>query len=305
MSSGRERLSRGSSKWTQSTKDRSVPSRVLSGTAVTSRDFTDDSGARLARTIQAEIVPRLMLAHRDGTESPNGEAAYAATPPSIEDVSELARLIIAHDADLGRDYIEAMQMKGMSVESVFIDLLTPAARLLGALWADDRCTFTDVTIGLSRLQGLVDRLASAFCRESDTALLPGPRAALIEIPGEQHTFGLHLVREFFRREGWDVWGASSSHPRELVNLVQDEWVSLVGLTMSSAGTIDVASNMITEVRSASLNPNVFVLIGGPCVIEDPAIAQRVGADAAPADAREALKVARSHYDQMGSSRERH
>ena len=305
MSSGRERVSGVVKKWTLSAQDRSVPTRVHSGAAVSSGDFTDDSTARLARTIQAEIVPRLMLAHRDGPESPNGEAAYAASPPSIEDVSELARLIIAHDAELGADYIEAMRMKGMSVESVFIDLLTPAARLLGELWADDRCTFTDVTIGLSRLQRIVDELGSALCREVAQAPLPGPRAALIEVPGEQHTFGLHLVREFFRREGWDVWGASSSHPRELVSLVQDEWVSMVGLTMSSVRTADVASDMITEVRSASLNPNVFILIGGPCVIEDPAIAQRVGADAAPADAREALQVARRHYDQMGSSHERH
>ena len=246
-----------------------------------------------------------MLAHREGTESPSGELAYAVSPPSIEEVAELARLIIAHDANLGADYIEAMRMKGMSVESVFVGLLTPTARLLGEMWLQDECTFTDVTIGLSRLHRLVGDLGSAFAREYGYSKLPGPRAALLEVPGEQHTFGLHLVREFFRREGWDVWGSASGQPKELISLVQDEWINLVGFSMSSTQSAETLTTLIREVRDASLNPNLFVLVGGSCVIDDPKIADRVGADAGPVDAYEAMAVARQHLEHLGSSRERH
>ena len=305
MSSGRERVARFVRRWTKTGKRRSSPNGIVSEEAGSPRDFDTESTARLARTIQAEIVPRLMLAHRDGTEFPSGDLAYSATPPTHEEVAELARLIVANDPALGREYIEAMRVKGMPVETVFVALLAPAARLLGRRWAEDECTFTDVTIGLSRLHRIVDELASSFYREGGFGALPGPRAALVEVPGEQHTFGVHMLREFFRRDGWDVWGASSTSPNELINLVQDEWINLVGLSMSDPSQATTAADLIREIRDSSLNPGLFIMVGGPCVLEDSEMAKRTGADAAPIDAKEALALAREHFDQMGSSRERH
>ena len=306
MSGGRERVRLGK-QWRPGASSDTKVSPVLSDGPPPHKDFAGESGlpSGLARTIQAEIVPRLMLAHRGGTAAPSGEPAYAATPPSMEDIAELARLIIAHDSTLGLDYVEAMRMKGMSVESVFVDLLTPTARLLGELWMEDDCTFTDVTIGLSRLHRMVGDLSSAFSRELEFNPLPGPRAALIAAPGEQHTFGLHLVREFFRREGWDVWAAPTPHTNELVHLVQDEWINLVGVSMSGPESAPRVAELIRDVRAASLNPNLFILVGGACIIDDDKLAAKMGADAGPADAKEALALARSHFDQLGSSRERH
>ncbi|MEL7370564.1 MAG: cobalamin B12-binding domain-containing protein [Myxococcota bacterium] len=260
--------------------------------------------AGLARTIQAEIVPRLMLAHRDGTASPGGEPAYAATPPSADEIQEFGRLLIAQDAHLGFDYIEAMRAKGLSVESVFIDLMAPTARMLGDMWLQDLCTFTDVTIGLSRLHRLLNELSSSFIKEG-AGQLPGPRAALIAVPGEQHTFGLQLVRAYFQREGWDVWSVSAPDMASLCGLVREEWISLVGFSLSSADNADRVTAIIAEVRAASLNPNLFIIVGGLCVVDDPTLAQRLGADAGPVDAQQALNVAREHFEQLGSSRERH
>ena len=270
-------------------------------------DFLPDgtAAAGLARTIQAEIVPRLMLAYREGTSAPDGKPAYSVSPPTIEEVAELTRLLIAQDSRLGADYVEAMRMKGMALESVFVDLLSPAARLLGEMWFQDHCTFTDVTIGLSRLHRMVSELGSAFVREGEAARLPGPRAALVEVPGEQHTFGLQLVREFFRREGWDVWGPPAARVHEVTSLVQDEWINLVGFSISNSDSCDRLAGIIREIRSVSLNPNLFVLVGGACVAEDPGLAERVGADGGPSDVREAIALARKHIDQLGSSRERH
>ena len=41
-----------------------------------------------------------------------------------------------------------------------VDLLAPAARLLGEYWEDDRCDFVDVTMGLWRLQEVVHEIAA-------------------------------------------------------------------------------------------------------------------------------------------------
>lgn len=285
----------------------------------------------LERTIEAEIVPRLMLVHREGIDAISKEPTYALTPPSIDDVAELARLVVAHDESLARDYIEAMRAEGMEIDVVFLELIAPTARLLGDKWLRDECTFTAVTIGASRLHSLVRSLTaenrsepvpegniaagapgpdgSAVQRSAQKPNaaheVPGPRVALVEVPGEEHTLGLHIVREFFRRDGWDVWGAPALDVGELFRLVEDEWISVVGLSMSDAASIPQARKMIGRIRTASLNSQIFVMIGGVCVTEDPTVVGLVGADAGPVDAKEAVAIARSYVDNVGSSRQRH
>ncbi len=270
-------------------------------------DFRSDTGLNpgLARTIQAEIVPRLMLAHHEGISSPNGEPAYAVTPPGQDEVEELVRLIVRGDAALGAEYIEAMRVKGISVESVFMDLLTPVARLLGEMWLRDDCTFAEVTIGLTRLHTLVADLGSSLSPQIGISVLPSPRAAFVEAPGEQHTFGLQLIREFFRREGWDVWGGRTNDSQELLRLVQDEWINVVGISMSSVDLVADVTDLISSLRANSLNPSLMIMVGGACVMDEPQIAQKVKADAGPSGPKEALSIARSFFEQLSSSRERH
>ncbi len=311
MSGGRERFARSSYQLGKPTDEEPLVAVRCDGTPV---GDVGDSCQRetamppamppgLARTIQAEIVPRLMLAHRGGTATPSGEPAYSVTPPAFEEIEELARLVISHDTQLGGDYIDAMRMKGMSTESIFVDLLSPAARLLGDMWLRDDCSFADVTVGLSRLSHLVAELSAAFVPDGPVPRPPALRGALVEAPGEQHTFGLQLVREFFRRDGWDIWRGRSDHHRELINLVQDEWISLVGFSMSSRDSTEAVSDIIRQIRSASLNPGIFIMVGGACVADDRRIVEAVGADAGSSDVREAIAIARDHFEQVG--RERH
>ena len=309
MSSWRERAVQFGAIWRGAPdKETSTPpqSSVLNG-ATPHEDFrlepTVNDG--LARTIQAEIVPRLMLAHHEGISSPSGEPAYAVTPPGVDEVEELARLIIGRDPAVGWEYIEAMRVKGISVESVFLDLLTPVARMLGDMWLRDDCTFTDVTIGLSRLHTLVANLGPSLTVQVGIPSLPSPRAAFVEAPGEQHTFGLQLIREFFRTEGWDVWGGRANDSQELLRLVQDEWINVVGVSMSNVDLIPATKELVSDLRAASLNPNLLVMVGGSCVIDDPQVVQQVKADAGPSGPKEALAIARAYFDQLGSSHERH
>lgn len=74
----------------------------------------------------------------------------------------------------------------MPVESLYLDLLAPAARHLGELWCADACDFASVTLALGRLQKVMHQLSPAF--EGDVQHREhGRRALLVPVPGEQHT----------------------------------------------------------------------------------------------------------------------
>ena len=163
--------------------------------------------SQLARTIEHEIVPRLMLAHRAAAE-PLPIQADTAFAVSFDDVKQFAKLVLSHDEDAAFAEIHSLHARDISIDRIFLDLLAPTARYLGELWDDDLCTFTDVTVGLGRLQRVLREFSPALGRSVEHPAR-GRRVLLLPGPGEQHTFGLVMVSEFFRRAGWDVTGGAS------------------------------------------------------------------------------------------------
>ena len=60
--------------------------------------------------------------------------------------------MLFQEASAACAYVESLLARRVTPSAVYLDLLTPAARQLGAMWDEDRCDFTQVTVGLMRLQ---------------------------------------------------------------------------------------------------------------------------------------------------------
>ena len=247
--------------------------------------------ARLVRTIEGEIIPRLMLAHRSGA----GEAVSSPPGPaglSAQDVQAFSRLVLKKDLAEATAFVEARRARGSSLEALYLDLLAPAARYLGELWEADLCDFTEVTFGLWRLQQLVRELSPAFQHEAEYRG-HDRRALLLPAPGEQHSFGLFMVAEFLRRAGWDVWAGPEVSVEELLSIVRKEPFAVVGLSVSSEQRLEGLATTIHAIRRASRNRGVGVMVGGQIFKERPELVALVGADATALDGRQACLQAES------------
>jgi methanogenic corrinoid protein MtbC1 len=251
----------------------------------------DQRLARLTHAIESEVVPRLVLARRAAPIGSSGSSRDVWTP-SPEDVTELAGLVLAREAVVACSYVEAARARGASVEALYLDLLAPAARHLGELWTANLCGFAEVTVGLCRLHQMLRELSPAFQDEGGHQA-HGRRALLVPVPGDQHTFGLVMVAEFFRRAGWDVSSGSSMSKSELVGMVRNEWFAVVGFSASCDTRLDALASGIHAVRRASRNPAIGILVGGPVFIEHPELATLIGADATAVDGRQATFQAES------------
>jgi methanogenic corrinoid protein MtbC1 len=236
----------------------------------------------LTRTIEHEIVPRLILARNAVPD----QSAAVSPSPTADEVVELARLVMSNDPTEATSFLEAIQDRGTSLETVYLEMLAPAARHLGDLWAEDLCDFAQVTLGLWRLQQLMRELGNGIDhppvhRENNR------QALLVPVPGEQHTFGLSMVAEFFRRAGWTVWSEPLASSNDLVGIVRSEWFALVGFSVSCGSRMEALATSIRRVRRASRNPAVSIMVGGPAFLENPELAALVGADASAVDGRQA------------------
>lgn len=242
--------------------------------------------AQLARTIEAEIIPRLMLAHR--AVSPDllvDEALAGQRGP--KEVAEFCALVLNRDLRDAAAFVEDLLERGLSLSSIYLDLLAPTARRMGELWEADLCDFTEVTVGLGRLHQLLHELSPIF-RAEGRNWGNGRRALLVPVPGEQHTLGLFMVAEFFRRDGWEVWGEPAASRSALADMVRAEWFDLVGLSAGTDCQLDLVASAILAVRRASRNRSIGVLVGGPVFIAHPEYVVQVGADAMATDAHEAV-----------------
>lgn len=247
----------------------------------------------LLRAIEAQIIPRLVLAHRPSpAPSPAGcEEPGESARPSAAEVTEFSTVVLRGDLDGAAVFLRRLQTRGVSTESLYLDLLSPAARHFGQLWETERSDFVEVTLALHRLQKLAHDLSEDFVASGDAGAPAGPRALCVALPGEQHVFGAQLVGEFLRRARWDVWDAPGAAETDIIDLAEREWFTLVGISISSAGQFDALAALIRQLRRVSLNPDVRVMVGGRPFEEHPERASLVGADATARDGRDAVAKA--------------
>lgn len=248
----------------------------------------------LARIVEGEIIPRLMLVHQSTSRFSAPGNSIRLGPETTEKFA-LYTLSSGHDSLLA--IVGNLLQQGVSMESIYLDLLAPAARRLGEFWNNDEVSFADVTIALGRLQQVVREL-SLHGPNEDGAAPHGRSALFAPAPGEQHTFGLVIIEEFFRRSGWRTWTEMSGAQTEVIGAVQAHHFDIFGMTVSSDAYLDQISPLIMSVRRVSRNRDINVMVGGLLFVEKPELAAKVGADGTAADAREAVLKAEGAVRQL-------
>lgn len=240
---------------------------------------------RLARAIEAQVVPRLLLS-RVTTKAQADFALLAGVGPSEAEVLALATFLLIDDLVGAEAQIDLVLQRGVSHEQLLLDLLAPTARLLGQWWDEDVCDFGTVTLGLLRLR----QMLRAHTPPSEAAAqLRDPRRRILVTspPDEQHSFGRDMLAGFFRRAGWDVWDSPPQAIADMAALVRREWFAVIGISASSNDRIDQIASAIRAVRHASRNGEIGVMVGGPLFVAHPEYVALVGADATAADGKQA------------------
>jgi len=210
----------------------------------------------LLETVQSEIIPRLLLSHRD--DAVVGTTCESRGLPTNDEIDEFAHLAVAQDIPTALARIQTYCTDGLSLEAILVHLIAPTARLLGDQWLSDERLFTEVTLGLGALQQLVFILGP---RVADVPSNDG-FVLLTAAPGEQHTLGLYIAGEFIRKAGYGVLVAPTMPSAELLEFVASESVGAVGFTVSNTHLLKPLASLIALVRRSSRNRRLEIVVGG-------------------------------------------
>lgn len=275
---------RYSEEWASEPVPQGIPPGIadLLRTATPQPAHEDMRSVLLAKAVEYEIIPRLMLAHRVPEEcAAHPLTAFERVTP--QDVAVFAELILHEDDQTVRDCVLALRDRGVPTEAIFLDLLSPVARHLGEMWERDLCSFTEVTVGLGRLQKVLRENSAAFGQFQQTdSSEPGRRILLMPCPGEQHTFGLSLVAELFHRAGWEVVTCFLATDAAAV-MVKKDWYDVVGFSLGSESGVNRLKAAMALVREVSQNPHVSIIAGGPVFLLHPEFGEQIQADAVITD----------------------
>ncbi|MEG3177855.1 cobalamin B12-binding domain-containing protein [Sphingomonas sp. RB3P16] len=247
-----------------------------------------DPARSLNQLIEREIIPRLLVAHGAGPHPPLQIASSDGV--SAAEVAAFAPLTLQVEADELLDHVETLIARGVSLETVLVDLLAPAARMLGHFWEDDRCDFVDVTMGLWRLQEVVHELSGRATHDAHR-LGQARRALFASLDGDQHSFGTVVVDELFCANGWATDRLDQATTADLLERVRDQWFDLAGLTITLDYHIAPLPSIVRAIRASSRNPQIRVMVGGRALSSDAGLAAASGADGTAPDARVAVRVA--------------
>lgn len=255
-----------------------------------------DRSPLLARTIEGEIVPRLMMTFSvlPSPLAPPEERTPSGLFESGEDrVGELIQLLLNHDAHVSVEYLQALRSQGATLRDMYLSLLAPAARELGTMWESDSVNFAEVTIGVSRLHQILLQFSPLFCAHAAETNTQGHTAAIFALPGEMHTFGIFMVVEFFRRAGWTVYSGTLGQDADVSELLRTHDVDVLGISVSAERHLDELTDRIRALRKASRNPEIKVVVGGQVFAHNPHLVKKVGGDGFAEDGQAAVDLAQS------------
>jgi len=257
--------------------------------------------AQLLSAVENELIPRLLVSHSAELERSPVTPLEAESPPhgpwaSHSEVARFAGLSAAGEETALREHVSALLSRGVGLDAIYLHLFAPAARHLGEQWVRDEVSFVDVQFGLCALHRIVCECGPIGFRQEPRG---EPRSILLSVaPGDQHTFGVTLAAEFFRRHGWQVSNLAGLETGFVLERVASTSYTAVGFSLHNENCFAALADEIVKVRERTCNSDMLVLVGGDYFARNPATVVEVGADLSASDAHRAVFAAEKALDSM-------
>jgi len=216
-------------------------------------------------------------------------------------VEALAKACL-YQQSLAVGQVQALCAECFPLEEIYLDGLVPAARLLGEWWSSDQIDFTEVTFGIRCLQQILYEFSPQFMRQTDCKN-NGYRAIFFTTPQSQHSFGIVLLAEFFRRDGREVSNVVIKSDSDVISEMSRQWFDIAGFSVCSDRGIAQLKQLILDARMASANPRTQFMLGGPMAELNPGLLVTLGADLLGGDARDSQRLAFQQVKKLQSANE--
>ena len=246
--------------------------------------------APLSLALKDLVIPKLLQVA--GSEQ-------SGSPLAEQQSQLLARTCLSSPPQEIESCVLNMLGQDLGLEALFLHTIPSAARRFHDMWAADEIDFVAVTQASYRLQELVYNLSAEF-------VLGGPQcgglsnysALLVNTPQSQHSLGLLILSQYFKRYGWQICGDTTWREPDMLITVQSCSIDLLGISVSDERQLGYLKKLIATLRKKSLNPDLLVMVGGSLLGTQPHLAQWLDADFSCLQADDAQLTAIRRVDEV-------
>ncbi len=193
--------------------------------------------------------------------------------------------MLAGDVSGAWAVIEAALASGADPAGIYVDVLAPALGEVGEGWARGELSIEDEHIASSVAGRLIGRLGSKFTRRGR------PRGTVVTAmpAGERHGFGVAMLADILRGEGYEVLDLGPDTPASalVAALQRVDQPAAVCISIATDEARVAASEMVKAAKGCL--PGTPVLAGGRGV-PDRATAVHLGADDWASDPRGVIEI---------------
>ncbi|WP_136645718.1 B12-binding domain-containing protein [Tabrizicola sp. YIM 78059] len=272
-------------------EDHAVFPGPLAPPILRARDYLERRGQQLPvaalRILAREVILRVSRA---------GMHIERRTNLSLRsEIDLLCDALLSRDETAAADLVLQARLGGMPTDTLYHLYIAGAVRQFGDRWERDEATAAQVIIAAGRVYSILRELRAVFISESLRALR-GAEAVFATVPGEVHGLGVTIAADTLRRKGWDIALRVGLEHEELVEEIASLKPSMVGLSVSMQSRILPAARLIVALRMRC--PQVWIILGGTIVADDPEVANAVDADAGARDIEEGAALLAGHLDYL-------
>ncbi len=224
-------------------------------------------------------------------------ANLVACPVSLE---KICHELLSDDDKSAVEMIASMRADGVAAEDIYLTHLAGAARMLGDWWEQDKVNFSQVTVASSRMFAIMRSMRHLF-----EPVVPAHTKSAIfaSVPGEDHTMGVRMAADLFRKEGWEISLKVGLDHEALVAEIEQEPTGIVGLSISGRHSVDELSRLVVALHISC--PQAYLLVSGQDIHQAKPMLTLMGIDGIAGTIEEAKEQMEELWQRKMTRRQAH
>jgi 5-methyltetrahydrofolate--homocysteine methyltransferase len=206
----------------------------------------------------------------------------------MDELKQLHDGIIEGKAKPVRAATEAALAAGVDPNTLLNQYMIPAMDIVGQKYEAGEYFVPELLMAARAMKGSLELLRPLLAA---SGVAPVARVAIGTVKGDLHDIGKNLVAAMLEGGGFEVVDLGTDVPVEkFVNAITEHRVSIIALSALLTTTMSSMKAVVEAVKSAGLQSQAKVIIGGAPITER--FASEIGADGYSANASGAVALAR-------------
>ena len=254
------------------------------------RVFESKAPVPIRKILTAFLDAGLLLLDED---APEMESYLSGDFPLSDLANDYMTSLNCRDSETAKKIIQNAVEEGVDIRDIYLQVLENVQLEIGRLWHANQLTVAQEHYITNWTRRIMDSLQQYI--QPSTPLDRSLIACCVA--GELHEVGIRMVSDFFELSGWKTYFTGANTPTsDIIHTIKQQKADLLAISVTIPLNIVEVDLLINKIRADHEINDIKIIVGGQAFKLDPQLWKRVQADGYAPDARSALDLATTLFE---------